>query len=128
EGLQSLVNFGPGEEGLARAVEAASSGAAQSITCSLTQLIALTRRAQLFIGGDTGPLQLAGVLHVAVGGICGPRNTAHNGPFRTRSIVLRSQSSVTSHKRHTQTEEGLLEITPERVIAAARELLGSSHG
>src|SRR5579863_7093816 len=44
DGLKSLINYGPGEEELARVVEAASAGAAMGINCSLTQLIALTRR------------------------------------------------------------------------------------
>ena len=128
DGLKSLVNFGPGEEGLARNVEVASHGTAQSISRSLTQLIALTRRARLFVGGDTGPLHLAAALNVPVVGIYGPTNPARNGPFATRSIVLRSEASITSHKRHQQTEEGLLEITSEQVVDAARELLRGPRG
>jgi hypothetical protein len=42
--------------------------------------------------------------------------------------VLRSPSSQTSHQRRPQTEEGLLEITSEQVIAAARQLLENSRG
>lgn len=127
-GVKSLVNFGPGEEGLAQKVEVASHGAAQSISCTLTQLIAFTRRTKLFIGGDTGPLHLAAALKVPVVGIYGPTNPARNGPFGTRSVVLRSESSITSHKRHQATEEGLMEITSEQVVAAAWELLRGSRG
>lgn len=123
EGLKSLVNFGPGEEQLAGTVERASGGAAKAIACSLTQLIALTRRAALFIGGDTGPMHLAAALRVSVVAIFGPTNPARNGPFCTRSIVLRSPSSATSHARRAQPDEGLLEIGPDRVVAAARQLL-----
>jgi len=128
DGVKPLVNFGPGEEELARQVEAASRKAATPIACSLTQLISLTRRAGMFIGGDTGPLHLAAALGVPVVGIYGPTNPARNGPFGTRSVVLRSSSSVTSHARVAQPEEGLLEIMPEQVIAAARELLGGRRG
>ncbi|HKC72394.1 MAG TPA: glycosyltransferase family 9 protein, partial [Terriglobales bacterium] len=71
-GLHSLVNFGPGEEPLARAVEAASGGASTGLSCSVGQLIAFTRRAQLFIGGDTGPMHLAAALRVPVAAIFGP--------------------------------------------------------
>ncbi|HEY6185922.1 MAG TPA: glycosyltransferase family 9 protein [Terriglobales bacterium] len=128
DGLQSFINFGPGEQDLAQQVKTTSHGAAQPISCSLTQLIALTRRAKLFIGGDTGPLHLAAALNIPVVGIYGPTNPLRNGPFGTRSIVLRSESSITSHKRHQTTEEGLLQITADQVITAARELLRGSRG
>jgi heptosyltransferase-1 len=128
KGLKSLVNFGPGEEELAHKVEVVSHHAAQSISCSLTQLIALMRRAKVFIGGDTGPLHLAAALNVPVVGIYGPTNPARNGPFGTRSLVLRSESSVTSHKRHQAAEEGLLEISSEQVVAAVWEVLRGSCG
>jgi heptosyltransferase-1 len=127
-GLKSLINFGPGEQDLARAVEVASAGAAHGISCSLTQLIALTRRASVFIGGDTGPMHLAAALGVPVVGIFGPTNPARNGPYGTRSIVLRSPSSSTTHTRRKQPDEGLLEIRSDQVVAAARKLLGSTHG
>jgi len=127
-GLKSLVNFGPGEEELALAVERASGGAAQALACTLPQLIALSRRASLFVGGDTGPLHLAAALRVPVVGIYGPTNPARNGPFGTRSIVLRSPASITSYSRRAQTDEGLLEITPQQVLDAAQQLLRSAHG
>ena len=128
DGLKSLVNSGPGEEELASAVERAGDGAAEKIGCNLPQLIELARRASIFIGGDTGPLHLAAALRIPVVGIYGPTNPARNGPFGTHSIVLRSSSSITSHSRRAQPEAGMLEITPEQVIAAARQLLGSIHG
>jgi heptosyltransferase I len=127
-GLKSLINFGPGEEDLVREVEASSAGAAEGITCSITQLISFTRRARLFIGGDTGPLHLAAALNVPVVAIFGPTNPARNGPFGTRSIVLRNPSSPTTHARRKQPDEGLLEITCEEVIAAAETLLESARG
>ena len=126
DGIHSLVNFGPGEDKLATAVEAASQGVAQKISCSIAELIALTRRAKLLIGGDTGPLHLAAALKVPVVAIFGPTNPARNGPFGTRSIVLRNASSLTDHSRRREPEQGLLEITPEEVIAAARKLLRQS--
>src|SRR5260370_9832528 len=125
EGLCSLVNYGPGEEELAVAVEAASEGTARQISCSVSELIALTRRARLLIGGDTGPMHLAAALKVPVVAIFGPTNPARNGPVGTQSIVLRSASSVTDHTRHSKPEQGLLAITVGEVLAATRELLQS---
>lgn len=123
-GLRPLVNFGPGEDELARTVEETSAGAAVRISCSIAELISLTRRARLFIGGDTGPMHLAAALRIPVVAIFGPTNPARNGPFGTRSIVLRSASSTTSHARRGEPEQGLLQITAREVVDAARELLG----
>jgi heptosyltransferase-1 len=121
--LRCLINYGPGEEALAAAAETASEGAADSIALSLTQLIAFTRRAALFIGGDTGPMHLAAALSVPVVAIFGPTDPARNGPFGTASIVLRSATSVTSHKRRAQPDEGLVKISVDEVVASARQLL-----
>jgi heptosyltransferase I len=125
DGFKTLINCGPGEKNLAQAVEANSGGAAEEIACSLTQLIAITRRASLFIGGDTGPMHLAAALGIPTVGIFGPTDPARNGPFGTRSIVLRSPSSPTTHSRREQPDAGLLEISSDQVLDAARQLLRS---
>jgi heptosyltransferase-1 len=126
EGCRSLINFGPGEEHLAREVEATSGGAAEAVACSLSQLLSLTRRASLFIGGDTGPMHLAAAMKIPVVGIFGPTNPARNGPFATRSIVLRSPVSPTTHARRAEPDEGLMSIGAAEVLAAARRLLGDT--
>ncbi len=123
DGLCSLVNYGPGEEDLAIAVEVAGEGTARKISCSVSELVALTRRARLLIGGDTGPMHLAAALKIPVVAIFGPTNPARNGPFGTPSAVLRSATSMTDHTRHREPEQGLLEITVNDVVAAARKLL-----
>jgi len=126
--LQSLINFGPEEEPLARAAESASQGAAQAVGCSLAELIALTSRAQLVIGGDTGPMHLAAALRIPVVAIFGPTDPARNGPFGTRSRVLRSTSSLTSLSHRAEPDMGLMEISVDQVAAAAQQLLGESNG
>jgi heptosyltransferase-1 len=123
-GVCPLVNYGPGEEDLFRAVLAASGGRAMPMKGSVTELIALTRRARIFIGGDTGPLHLAAALRVPVVAIFGPTDPARNGPYGTRSVVLRSAESVTSHTRRAGPDEGLLAIGNDEVMAAAHTLLG----
>jgi heptosyltransferase I len=128
DGLKSFINFGPGEQDLAESVRRSSDGAAEIVACSITQLIALTRRASLFIGGDTGPMHLAAALNIPVVAIFGPTDPARNGPFGTKSIVLRSPSSLTSHKRRSQPDEGLLDISADQVLAASRQLLENSGG
>ncbi len=129
-GLGAILNYGPGEEDLAHEAEAASEGAARAMKCSISELIALTRRARLFIGGDTGPMHLAAALQVPVVAIFGPTNPARNGPYGTRRIVLRNPASPTTHARRAEPDQGLLEISTEAVVDAARRLLaeGNSGG
>jgi heptosyltransferase-1 len=122
-GIRSVLNYGPGEEELACAADAASAQSARPMTCTITELIALTRRAHLFIGGDTGPLHLAAALGVPVVAIYGPTDPARNGPYGTRSVVLRSRVSLTTHARRAQADAGLLEIPAEEVAEAAIGLL-----
>lgn len=126
QGVRSILNYGPGEEELVREAEAASEGAALTMKCSITELIALTRRARLFIGGDTGPMHLAATLQVPVVAIFGPTDPARNGPYGTRSIVLRNPASPTTHSRLSQPDEGLLQISSDEVVDAARRLLDES--
>jgi heptosyltransferase-1 len=123
QGVGSILNYGPGEEELVRTAEAASGGTARAMSFTITELIALTRRARLFVGGDTGPMHLAAALRVPVVAIFGPTDPARNGPYGTRSIVLRSAESVTSHARRAAPDEGLLAIGSDAVVAAARELI-----
>ena len=122
-GVRSVVNFGPGEESLASKVESGSGGSARSLQCSISELIALTRRARLFIGGDTGPLHLASALGIPVVGIYGPTDPARNGPYGTKSVVLRNPASPTTHSRIPDPDEAMLEITVETVVEASRRLL-----
>jgi len=122
-GMPSLINFGPGEEPVVRAVEAAARGTARAFQYSISELVALMRRARIFVGGDTGPMHLAAALGVPVVGIFGPTDPARNGPYGTRAVVLRSPESVTNHSRRAPTDGTMLSITPSMVLKAARELL-----
>ncbi len=127
-GVESVVNFGPGEESLAKEVEKASQGTALRISGSLAELIALTRRASLFIGGDTGPLHLAVALNTPSVALFGPTDPARNGPYGGHAIMLRSPQSQTSHKRTSHLEDGLAAISVEQVMTAASKVLGRNVG
>jgi heptosyltransferase I len=122
-GYKVLVNAGPGEEALGNEIAAASSGAASVLQSSIAELLAVTRRAALVIGGDTGPLHLASALERPVIGIFGPTDPARNGPFGGRFRVLRHPESRRDHTRHSVPEAGLMTITPDDVMNAATELL-----
>jgi heptosyltransferase I len=125
-GFKSLINVGPGEQDLARAVQAASEGTAEALECSIPQLIAFTRRASLFVGGDTGPIHLAAALRIPVVAIFGPTDPVRNGPYGTRSVVLQSPSNP-PHRNRAILDPGLVTISPEQVLAACQKLLGGVH-
>jgi len=125
-GIASFVNVGPGEAHLGAEVVARANGAAEVVQCSISQLISLTRRAALFIGGDTGPMHLASALQIPVVAIFGPTDPKRNGPFNSPSIVLRHPESKRDHSRRTEPEEGLLTIPVDEVIEAALKLLAQT--
>lgn len=127
-GLPSLVNHGPQERQLADTVERESDGAAHPISCSIAELIALTRRCRLFVGGDSGPLHLAVALSVPTVALFGPTDPARNGPYGGRAITLRNPGSVTSYKHTSTPDEGLRSISPSEVLNAASQLLGRRLG
>jgi heptosyltransferase-1 len=122
-GCRVLVNAGPGEEPLAELIVRLTGGAATPLTCTLAQLVALTRRIALAVAGDTGPLHLACALGRPVVGIYGPTDPSRNGPFGTIFTVLRSPQSRRDHARYDAPEAGLLTIQPGDVLRAADALL-----
>jgi heptosyltransferase I len=124
QGYTVVVNRAPGEEGLAADVVRSSGGAAREITTDMAELIAMTRRCVLVIGGDTGPAHLACALGKPVVGIYGPTDPARNGPWGVPFRVLRHPESRRDHARRSAPEAGLLTIEPEEVLAAVEELLG----
>ena len=125
EGYAIIINAGPGEESIANELTFLLSGVS-GITLlqpTLTELIAITRRASLIIAGDTGPLHLACALGKPVVGVFGPTDPARNGPFGCAFRVLRHPESRRDHTRRSEPEAGLLTITPEAVLEAAMDLL-----
>jgi heptosyltransferase-1 len=127
QGFRVVINVGPGEEPLADAIVQATAGAAIPAKCSLSQLIALTRRISLAIAGDTGPLHLACALGRPVVGIYGPTDPSRNGPFGCNFKVLRSPASRRDHARRAEPEAGLLTIQPADVLRAVQDLLAEEN-
>jgi heptosyltransferase-1 len=122
-GLRSIVNYGPGEEALARQTVTASNGSAIELSSSLSELMALMRRSQLFVGPDTGPMHLAAVLGVKTVALFGPTDPARNGPYWAGTRVLRHPASITSYNHKRTTDSGLEKITVEHVQAEIDALL-----
>ena len=122
-GVRTLVNAASTEDDEGRRVVESSDGAATLVPCSVTQMIALVRRAAVVIAGDTGPMHLGAALERPVVGLYGPTDPARSGPYGAVSRVLRHGSSRNDHSRHQETETGLMQITSDEVVEAALQLL-----
>ncbi len=119
-----VVNASSNADALALQVAEASGGAARALACSVEQLVALMRRTDLFVGGDSGPLHLAAALAVPTVALFGPTDPARNGPWGPgEKIVLRDANSVTSYKRTADVDAGMAEITVEQVVGAMQRLI-----
>jgi lipopolysaccharide heptosyltransferase I len=94
---------------------------------TLIHLIALVRRARLFIGGDTGPLHLAAAVGTPIVGIYGPTDPARNGPFHPDDIALSNQGPI-DHTRRGANPAYLPGISVDSVMAAVTERLARVHG
>ena len=96
--IQSVVLWGPGEQGAADAVVQASAGAARlAPPTGLKELIALSRHAKLVVSGDTGPLHIASALGVPAVALFGPTNPLRNGPWDPRDISISLYDSCDCH-------------------------------
>ena len=98
-GALVLINSAPGEESLAAEVVRTANGHGTVVECSLEQLMALTRRVSLVIGGDTGPVHLACAVDKPVVGIYGPTDPKRNGPYGSPFRILRNPESRRDHTR-----------------------------
>lgn len=125
-GIRSVVNASSAEDATARRVVETSEGYAAATIADIPLLMELTRRASLVIAGDTGPLHLAAALRKPVVALFGPTDPARNGPYGTMARVLRHGEERRDHRRLTEPETGLLEITVEETAEAAVELLESA--
>lgn len=103
---------------------------AESVPSTLAQLIALTRRAALVVGGDTGPIHLAAALGRPTLALFGPTDPARNGPHfpDSHTHALRHPISRTDHHRTAAPDPGLERITVEQVLEAALALLKPQPG
>ncbi len=93
-------------------------------TKSIKQLIELIRRADLFIGGDTGPLHIASILGVTTVGIYGPKDPVIYGPYHGKAVVVRKELWCSPCKKRTCSDpECMTSILPEDVFHAVNKLM-----
>ena len=123
-GFRSVVTYGPGERELAEAVVGASRrGVALPASPSLKGFYALARRAEVYVGGDTGPTHLAVAAGAPVVGLFGPTEWWRNGsPRRDDICVERTDINCrTDCHRRSCSQWVCMDIEVERVFGAVRE-------
>jgi heptosyltransferase I len=127
-GWRILLTGSPDEEALIREIlEGADSKQAAYFASTLTEFIALAGRAQLFVGGDTGPLHLAAAVGTPIVAIYGPTDRARNGPFSPADITL-SNAAPIDHTRRGRNPAYLPGIAVESVLTAILDRLGRAYG
>lgn len=126
-GMKSLVLWGPGEQPLAQAVAAASSGAAEaSPPTTIVDLVSLARGAQLMISGDTGPLHIAGAVGTPIVALFGPTFAERNGPWGLFDVTVSRTDQCQCHYRRTckRPTPCIDDIGVDEVIDAVRRRMG----
>jgi len=138
DGLAIGLVAGPDEEGLAQQVRGAMRAPSVLIEGLTTprELAATLRRSRLFVGNDSGVMHCAATMGVPTVGIFGLTNHRAWGPYppdRHRVVRLDLPCSPCVHHAFSLgTPQGcparmcLNELEPDRVVAAARELIAAT--
>ena len=127
-GLPALVTYGPvaGEREAAEAVVrlAGDAAALAPPTDSLEAMLALLRRARLFIGADSGPLHLASLAGCPPVAVFGPTDPVENAPAPgVPSRVVRVDVGCNPCREGCPARTCLAAVEPDAVVEAASELL-----
>ncbi|HET7841759.1 MAG TPA: lipopolysaccharide heptosyltransferase I [Terriglobia bacterium] len=135
-----LLTGSPQEETLIDGIlRRAGSSRAAYFPSTILQLIALIRRARLFVGGDTGPLHLAeaaGVPVVAIFSASEPVNTPErNGPFRPDDIFVTNRNGTKNPAREKNHDflrdvpvASVFDAVRGRLASVGRRMAARSHG
>ncbi len=125
-GLESLVTAGPGENELAeRALSSSRSGRARAVSVSLKAFCALAKRAQVYVGGETGPTHLAIAMRTPVVGLLGPTEWWRNGsPYQNDICVERTDIGCRENCHRRSCSQWIcMDIDVERVLHAVTDRL-----
>jgi lipopolysaccharide heptosyltransferase I len=125
-GLHSLVTHGPGEAELAGTVlQSSQSGKVRAVNVSLKGFYELAKRAQVYVGGDTGPTHLAIAAGAPIVGLFGPTEWWRNGSLRAADICVERVDidCRTDCHRRACSKWICMDIEVERVFQAVEQRL-----
>jgi ADP-heptose:LPS heptosyltransferase len=127
-GLKSIVATAPNEKKLAdKVLNSSKSGKIISATPSLKGFYELAKRAQIYVGGDTGPTHLAVAAKTPLVGIFGPTEWWRNGSPNAADICVERNDigCRTNCHRRTCSNWICLDISVETVFRAVQRRLQS---
>ncbi|WP_306546610.1 glycosyltransferase family 9 protein [Desulfobulbus sp.] len=92
---------------------------------SLTESVALMKRASAYVGLDTGPMHIAAMAGVPVAALFGPTHPERVGPYRVRNVIVRAENvpCLCCRKRVCDHMSCMRSISVEQVFAAVMGLL-----
>ena len=121
-----FIFWGIGERDLADRIKRESLHKAEILPfLDIPGMVSFFKRADVIVGGDTGPLHLASALGVPVVGIYGPTDPERNGPYgKNKRIVSKSLPCSPCWKRKCKEKNVacLEKIEVEEVVERVEEL------
>lgn len=127
-GLACLVVGSGADVSLGKAIARGSRGSARDITgnTSLKLLAALSTMAATAVTTDTGPMHLVSAAGLRVVALFGPTAPWRTGPFGKGHIIIRKGLECSPcFNRQCITRECMLSISPEEVLIAVNEIIGT---
>jgi ADP-heptose:LPS heptosyltransferase len=121
-----VVSWGPGEEELvARVRDGSSQEIHAAPLLNLRELGELMRQATLYVGGDTGPMHLAGAVGTPVVAIFGASDAGRNRPLGRDHVILDHGEPLRRRPwNRERLKASFLAISAERVYDEAARKLG----
>ncbi|MBN2310182.1 MAG: glycosyltransferase family 9 protein [Candidatus Hydrogenedentes bacterium] len=92
-------------------------------TSDLKQYAWLTHRADLYFGGDTGPMHIAWVMGTPVVAVFGGTDPAKHAPYHVRHVILHCGDEASGEGRSVGVQERLRRVTPDMAYEACVRLL-----
>jgi heptosyltransferase-1 len=119
-----LILWGPGEEEEAKRLrDMAGTGVVLPANLGVAQLCALLKRADMYVGGDTGIMHLAAFSGVPVLAIFGPTDPRVNAPFGPMHKIVRQELPCSPCRdKDCKERTCLASITPEAVFEEAKHM------
>jgi 3-deoxy-D-manno-octulosonic-acid transferase/heptosyltransferase-1 len=120
----TVILWGPGEQEEARRLQEMSPDSAY-LACptNVSQLFALLKKIDIYIGGDTGVMHLAAAAPTPVVAIFGPTDVKINAPYGSGHAVIREDMPCSPcKKKNCRQRQCLTHITVDEVFEAVSVL------